>query len=302
MVGCKQQILNSIASNSCCSHAFLSVLIDFCGAVDLTHKQIYISANDEICEKAAKIILNFYPNTIINSWKDFLLITGDIQLMLNDCNIAELDGDEGEHPKPNYSLFVSECDRLTLLKTTFLICGNFNYQLDSNQNSKGYHLEFFVRPENELLVDSLLGEFHFEFKAKPRQNGIRFYTKHSDVICDFLVRVGASYTALDVQNSLAIREVRNSANRQNNCFESNLDKTIAASAEQMKAINYFIDNNNLDMLDENLKEIALLRYANPYLPLSELKQALGKDISRAGIKYRLDKIIDIYKKHKGENQ
>ena len=31
MTGCKQQILNSIPSNSCCSHAFLAVVVDFCG-------------------------------------------------------------------------------------------------------------------------------------------------------------------------------------------------------------------------------------------------------------------------------
>ncbi len=292
MLGYKQQIINSIPSNNCCSHAFLSVVIDFCGLVDIANSRIIISSTDFICEKVVKIVNNFYPNIIVNSLKDFLALSGDVRSILVDCNIDD---------KPNYSLFVTDCDRLTLLKTAFLLVGNFNCELDNNQNSKGYHLEFFVRPESQNFIKSLLVEFNLDFKSKPRQNGVVFYTKHSDIICDFLVLLGAKYTALDVQNSLAVREIRNTANRQNNCFESNLDKTLYASAEQMKAINYFIDTDNLDLLDENLKEIALLRYANPYGPLSELQKALNKDISRAGIKYRLDKIIDIYKKHKGEN-
>ena len=292
MKGCKQQILASIPTNRCCSHAFLSVVIDLCGFVDVQNSRLLINASNEVCEKATKIISNFYPNVIVNTWKEFLLISGDIRSILVDCNIDTA---------PNYALFDADCDQLTLLKTLFVICGNFYCELNSNQNSKGYNLEFFIRPERQDLLKNLLIKFGFDFKSKPRQNGIVFYNKHSEVVCDFLVLLGAQYTALEVQNSLAMREMRNSANRQNNCFESNLDKTLTASAEQMKAITYFIETDNLDMLDENLKEVALLRYANPYLPLSELAPMLGKNLSRAGVKYRLDKIIVIYKKHKGEN-
>ncbi len=292
MKGCKQQILASIPSNSCCSHAFLSVVIDLCGFVDMQNSRLLINASNEVCEKATKIVSNFYPNVIVNTWKEFLMLSGDIRTILIDCNIDSA---------PNYTLFDSDCDQLTLLKTLFVICGNFYCELNSNQNSKGYNLEFFMRPERQDLLKTLLTKFGFDFKSKPRQNGIVFYNKHSEVVCDFLVLLGAQYTALEVQNSLAMREMRNSANRQNNCFESNLDKTLTAIAEQMKAITYFIETDNLDLLDENLKEVALLRYANPYLPLSELATMLGKNLSRAGVKYRLDKIIDIYKKHKGEN-
>ncbi len=292
MSGCKQQILASIPSNSCCSHAFLAVVIDFCGFVDTQNSRLLISAPDIVCEKAIKIFNRFYPTVTINTWKDFLVVSGDIDAILSNCNITSA---------PQYDKFEKKCDQLTLLKTLFIINGNFYCELNNNQNSKGYHLEFFVKPERQDLVKNMLEKFNFDFKSKQRQNGIMFYNKHSEVICDFLVCLGAGYTALEVQNSLAMREIRNSANRQNNCFESNLDKTLSASAEQMKAINYFIDTDNLDLLDDNLKEIALLRYANPYLPLSELVNLLGKNISRAGLKYRLDKIIDIYKKNKGEN-
>ena len=51
---------------------------------------------------------------------------------------------------------------------------------------------------------------------------------------------------------------------------------------------------------ENLKEVALVRIANPDVSLGDLRTLLGNNISRAGIKYRLDKIIQMYKELKGE--
>ena len=94
--------------------------------------------------------------------------------------------------------------------------------------------------------------------------------------------------------------MRNTVNRQNNCFESNLDKTLDASAAQFTAINYIVDNYTIDYLSENLREVALARIANPDISLNELRTLLNNKISRAVIKYRLDKIIEIYHKLKGE--
>ena len=48
------------------------------------------------------------------------------------------------------------------------------------------------------------------------------------------------------------------------------------------------------MLDDRLKDVAMARIANPDVSLKDLQTILG-GLSRAGIKYRLDKIIEIYK-------
>ena len=126
------------------------------------------------------------------------------------------------------------------------------------------------------------------------------YSKNSNQICAIFVKLNAQYFALEIQNALTVRELRNNVNRQNNCFESNLEKTIVASGEQIQAINYILDNYSIDYLDENLREVALARIANPDATLNELKTILNNKLSRAGIKYRLDKIIELYKKLKGE--
>jgi DNA-binding protein WhiA len=115
-----------------------------------------------------------------------------------------------------------------------------------------------------------------------------------------LVFLGAGYAALEMQNNLAVRELRNNVNRQNNCFESNLDKTIKTSNLQLTAINFIIENYSIDYLHDSLKEVALARLANPDISLNDLKTILNNKLSRAGIKYRLDKIIDLYNKLKGD--
>ena len=291
MVDCKQQILNTIPDNNCCSHAFLNVVI-LSAQINKEKTNLIINANPSVLEKISKISTNFYPNIEINSWDGFLCLIGNVYELLMDLNFKT---------KLDLTYFTEECDKLTLLKSFFLLNGRFYYNQDNNENSKGYNFEFVLRDEhNADVVLELLRIYGFELKKIKRQTNHVVYTKNSSVISDLLVTLGATYTALDIQNSLAIREMRNNVNRQNNCFESNLDKTLTASALQLEAINYIINNYSIDYLEENLREVALARIANPDISLNELRTLLGNNISRAGIKYRLDKIIEIYKKLKGE--
>ena len=291
MVDCKQQILSTIPDNNCCSHSFLNVVASS-AQINADYSNLIINAQPIILEKVTKIVSNFYPNIEINCWDSFLLLKGNIFEMLVDLNYKN---------HMDLDLFPNECDKLTILKSLFLLNGRFYYNQDSNANSKGYSLEFVLKDEHLANVAIyLLKEHGFNLKKIKRQSNFVVYTKNSNVISDLFVLLGASYTSLEIQNSLAIREMRNNINRQNNCFESNLEKTLSASAEQLNAINFIIDNYSIDYLDINLREVALARIANPDVSLNELKTLLGNTISRAGIKYRLDKIIDIYKKLKGE--
>ncbi|MBQ3047837.1 MAG: DNA-binding protein WhiA [Clostridia bacterium] len=292
MADCKAQILSSIPNNNCCSHTFVNVVFVLSAQIDKEYKNLLLNANNETLNKVSKIVNNFYPNIQLNSWNNFLLISGNVFELLQTLSFSK---------KLNLNYYENDCDKLTILKTMFLVNGNFYYNQDNTKNSTGYSLEFVFKDEefsNTALT--LLEEYGFTLKKIKRLSNFVIYTKNSNIICDLLVKLGATYTALEVQNSLAIREIRNAANRQNNCFEFNLDKTLNASGLQMQAINYIIDNYSIDYLDENLREIALVRIANPDVSLNDLRQLLNNKISRAGIKYRLDKIIDIYKKLKGE--
>lgn len=291
MSDCKQQILKTIPDNNCCSLAFLNVVVGS-AQISKDFTNLIINAQTNVLEKSINIISNFYPNLEIYCWDSFLLIKGNIYEMLVDINFKT---------KIDLSFFPSDCDKLTILKSYFLISGRFYYNQDNNANSKGYSLEFVLKDEYAAnVIVELLKEHNLELKKIKRQNNFVVYTKNSNVISDLLVLLGATYSALDIQNSLAIREMRNNVNRQNNCFESNLEKTLDASAPQLEAINYIVENYSIEYLNENLREVALARIANPDISLNELRTLLNNKISRAGIKYRLDKIIDIYKNLKGE--
>ena len=289
----KSQILSSIPTNNCCSLTFVNTIFQFCSEINLSNNTILVNANNDILNKTTKIILHFNPNTEFNVWNNFLTIKGNVYELLQNTNYSS---------KFNINFFESECDKLTLLKTLFITNSNFYYNQDNSKNSKGYNLELVFKNDDICqIVNDVLNEFGFVLRKIKRKGSAVLYTKNSNVICDLLVKLGATYTALEVQNTLAIREIRNTANRQNNCFEFNLDKTINASNVQLLAINYILDNFSIDYLDENLREIALVRIANPDATLNELKILLNNKISRAGIKYRLDKIIEIYNKIKGDS-
>lgn len=286
MHDCKLNILSTIPDNHSCSQAFVgAVLLTSC--VPTLDNSILINLNPEYKEKVIKIVTRFYPDIEINSWDDFLLFSGDFNELKADCEINEST--------------IHTIDKLTALKGIFITNGKLYYNQDSNKNSVGYLLEFVLRDEfSAKFVLKTLKELNFSFKLAKRKTNYSIYTKNSNIICDLLVVLGSTPTALDIQNNLAMRELRNNINRQNNCFEGNLDKTINASAEQLKAINFIIKNYSLDYFDDNLKEVALARIANPDVSLSDLQKILNKNISRAGIKYRLDKIIQMYNDLKGE--
>lgn len=288
MTDCKTQILATLKDNNCCSLAFLNTVFYVNAQIDNKNSNLLLNLSSELSNKILRILPNFYPNIEIFVWENFLCVKGNVFELKRNFEDFDL----------NY--YPNDCDRLTILKTLFLLNGRYYYNADSSLNSKGYNLEFVSKSEKVAdLTIQLLKENNFELKKTKRQSTFVVYTKNSNIICDLLVLLGATYSALDMQNNLAIRELRNNVNRQNNCFEFNLDKTINASNEQLVAINYILSNYSIDYLDENLKEVALARIANPEVSLNELRIVLNNKLSRAGIKYRLDKIIDLYNKLKG---
>ena len=74
---------------------------------------------------------------------------------------------------------------------------------------------------------------------------------------------------------------------------ANLNKTLNASVEQIDAIRKLQMNNKFNKLDENLKEIAMLRLEYPDISLVELGKKLKNPIGKSGVNYRLKKIIEM---------
>lgn len=289
----KQEILKTIPVNSCCSYSFLNSLFS---SAKCEYQPNFLELHiDSLIAECTKHILNvMYPNLSVR-FQDALTITGDVEQLLFDCNISVENGNLNIDGI-NQELLISDCCKVSFIKGLYLTSGNFYYTKDNNEKSSGYSIEFLFK--NYAVADdskALLKFFGIKNGMTKRGNNVVLYIKNSDAIYNFFVKLDAVETAINIQNSLIIREIRNDTNRQGNCFDANLNKTINASREQVKAIDYIIKNYGVGFLDDSLQEVALLRLANEDITLNEMVTLYSQPITRAGLKYKLDKIIKIYK-------
>ena len=105
--------------------------------------------------------------------------------------------------------------------------------------------------------------------------------------------IGAAKAVMKFEDIRIQKEMRGKVNRLVNCETANLNKTINASIEQIAAIRKLQENGEFKKLDDNLKEIALLRLENPDMSLIELGKKLKVPIGKSGVNYRLKKIMEI---------
>ena len=171
-----------------------------------------------------------------------------------------------------------------------LIRGAFMGSGSMNNPEKEYHLEIDLRDENNVnrlkQILTMLG-----IKVKTFQTSI--YIKEGEEISKFLALIGANQAVMKFEDIRIQKEMRGKVNRLVNCKTANLSKTINASVEQIAAIKKLQETGNFRKLDENLKEIAILRLENPDMSLVELGKLLKNPIGKSGVNYRLKKIMEI---------
>lgn len=199
----------------------------------------------------------------------------------------------------NDELIKTEIQKLEFLKAIILntITGN----IALNSENSGYLLELVLNDEelsNEITF--LLSEFDIFTKKVVRNKQNVIYINKFETISDLLALIGANNSMLAINNENAIRSVRNNINRQNNCLEANINKTINASIKQLEAINFIDSTIGIDSLDINLQEICLLRLANKEESLENLVKLLNGKISKSGLNHRFNKIIKISEELKGK--
>ena len=68
-----------------------------------------------------------------------------------------------------------------------------------------------------------------------------------------------------------LKDARNSVNRLVNCETANLNKTLSASENQIKAIKFLKQKRKFNSLPEELKEIAEIRQKNPEASYEEIR-------------------------------
>ena len=309
----KLEVLKENIENDCCSIAFLSAIIKCSGELSISsNHQIKVEIFTEIPElfdKIKHIIEQYYgkvcemsmmENTNISRSSRYkITLPYDItDQLLKDLGIMSIDQDGMlaiENGIADF-LIMDDCCKRSYVKGAFVACATSNIVIKNYNNDRGsgYHLAFvfnFDKIAEDFL--KLLSNFDITAKITTRKNSPIVYIKEYQLICDTLALVGANKAVLDLQNEAAIRELRNNVNRQNNCLNANLNKTVQASVKQLNAIKNIQDNMGLESLSENLMELALLRLANPEATLEELRQLSTQKLTKSGVNHRFAKIIEI---------
>ena len=175
-----------------------------------------------------------------------------------------------------------------MIRGIFLGSGSVN-----NPENK-YHLEITFKQEKNLSeIGDILKKLGINSKSMKIKNKYSIYLKEGEEISKFLALIGANKAVMQFEDIRIQREMRGKVNRLVNCETANLNKTINASIEQIAAIRKLQETGKFNKLNDNLKEIALLRLENPDIALSDLGKLLKEPVGKSGVNYRLKKIIDI---------
>lgn len=191
----------------------------------------------------------------------------------------------------NLNKFMYDTEKAENIKA--YIRGIFMGAGSMNNPERKYHLEIQLKEQAEIpkIIKILNG---FDINIKQRENIM--YLKDGEEISKFLAFIGAVKSVLKFEEIRVQRHMNNKVNRLVNCKTANLNKVLNASVEQINAIRNLRKSGEFERLDENLKEIALLRLENPDMSLLELGKKLKNPIGKSGVNYRLKKLVQIAEK------
>lgn len=112
--------------------------------------------------------------------------------------------------------------------------------------------------------------------------------------------MGAANQLFAYENVRITKEIRNRANRINNCDQANIDKAVAAAERHIANIKKIDEHIGLENIPEKLRVVAKLRMERPDVSLVELGELLDPPMKKSGVNKRLMKIAEIAKNIDGE--
>ncbi|MBO8160475.1 MAG: DNA-binding protein WhiA [Thermosipho sp. (in: Bacteria)] len=161
---------------------------------------------------------------------------------------------------------------------------------------KSYHFEIVSYSEDLLgLIDEQLSEIlGVKGRIVKLNYNFRYYLKKSRDIIEVLYFMGAQRAADKMEKIVSSREIKGDFNRSMNFLSANAKKVGESNARQIKVIRKIMDKYGIDVLPEELKNIALARIENEDLSLSDLGKLFDPPLSKTMVYNRFKKIFKIY--------
>ena len=159
-----------------------------------------------------------------------------------------------------------------------------------------FHLEIAVTGE-ELAADlvELLDDEGVTARVNKRRGAYAIYLKSFDDIVRLLAIIGASRTALAVENVRVMKSVKNDVNRRVNAEMANQARSTGAAASQIELIDRVEREVGLDALPPALADFCRARRAYPDLSLRDLGQAMDPPMSKSALYHRVLRLEQLLK-------
>ncbi len=307
----KLEIINGEIEDALCAQAFLSGLLHASGTITKNSeglrldivtdfKEIFDCLNSIVTKLYGnKLTLDIADDYIINKTTYYrIMFPAEITMqVLQDCAMLDSEGGLLLSGEIDSQIVADEESKRAFIKGAYVGCATSSIRLSelgSQMPTTGYHVEFASHHQTFLEgLKGLLADFGIVGRIATRKKIFVLYIKDSEAIKDLLALVGANDCVLSLADEMAKRGLRNTVNRQVNCINANINKTIDASMKQIEAINYINKKMGLDSLPDDLQEVAVLRLANPQESMEELLKLSTIKLTKSGLNHRFRRILRI---------
>ena len=172
--------------------------------------------------------------------------------------------------------------RMAYLRGAFLATGSLSI------TPTGTHLELIVDAGAVEQMARRLAAFGLPAGARVRRGRGVLTWKSADAVTEFLRRIGASATTLELESRLVSRSLTGHLNRAVNAETGNLRRAVAAARRQLSDIDALERRGALRRLPKDTRRVAAERRRAPEATLSEIATTL--DLSRSQVQRAFEKI------------
>jgi cell division protein WhiA len=212
-------------------------------------------------------------------------VPAGVRGVLTRLGVVDADG-RPRHDVPA-DLTQRACDRRAYVRGALLVVGSLS---DPN---KAAHLELRTAAQQRATgrADLLRASGAPGARRGRHRHGWRVAVKSGSEIADILAATGAHTAFLAFDQARLRRELRGAANRAANADRANLVRAVAASARQAAVIERVVSRVGWDSLDDDLRDVALVRIANPEATLAELGALLDPPVGKTAVHRRLQRLL-----------
>lgn len=224
-------------------------------------------------------------NTFLNKNHSYSIILKndeDVRKILTDIGIID-----------DFGNLIDDINTSMIMNKEAFLRGVFLSAGSISDPEKAYHFEIVSQSlERAKQIRDIIINLAPKAKIVKRKKAYIIYLKESEQIVELLGWMGAHIALMDLENIRILKSMRNNVNRKVNCEMANINKTVSASVKQIKDIEFIRDNIGFDVLNDNLREMAIIRLEHPQASLKELGELLSTPVGKSGVNHRLRKLSE----------